>query len=111
MNLLNGTGLELSDADSESGAFPSLRVRRYSLHIILLMSQCTLKAAFVELQTDTPADTDSVTLTVNDTVCQEYGFTCTPGMVSGRAVLNITGNQSLASYEKVTFVYLITQVL
>ena len=35
MNLLNGTGLELSDADSESGVFPSLQVAIRSVHFII----------------------------------------------------------------------------
>lgn len=35
VNLLNGTGLELSDADSESGVFPSLQVHIRSVHYIV----------------------------------------------------------------------------
>lgn len=59
-----------------------------------------MKGAFVELQTVTD-DATSVTLTVNKTVCHEYKLNCTYGIVSGRATLNITGNQSIATYQKV----------
>ena len=54
----------------------------------------------MELQTLT-TDAANVTLTVNDTICSSYGLTCTDVIVSGRAALNITGNQSIATYQKV----------
>ena len=60
----------------------------------------------MELQTAT-TDAANVTLTVNNTICTTYGLNCTYGIVSGRAALSITGNQSIAIYQKVIAVYLV----
>ena len=54
----------------------------------------------MELQTLT-TDAANVTLTVNSTICDSYGLNCTDGIVSGRAALHITGNQSIVAYQKV----------
>jgi len=58
----------------------------------------------VELQTVTD-DAAYVTLTINETICDEYNLTCTNGTVSGRAALNITGNQPIDTYRKVIVVH------
>ena len=52
----------------------------------------------MELQTDT-ADAANVTLTINETVCEEHNLTC--AVVSGRTALGITGNQPITTYQKV----------
>ena len=104
MNLLNGTGLELSDADSESGVLPSLQV--HVTYTLLFSEVFCVKAAAVELQTET-ADAANVTLTVNETVCREY-YNLSCEVVPGRTALRITGNQSMATYQKVIAVPLNT---